>query len=325
MSFGNFDYVLSDPSAATATTMVHDFLNEYCMRPWNEIFIDDAPDQSWLVFRPFPYRNRHGNYVGYTAFGTTSSATQAAGTTNDSTSYTPPSDDRADAMQALTVTPEETVSFTLVRSDEEVVNYLFTNATFVGMGGGFEPTMLGNNLDNTNPHFTFHFTSSPLGYGSPPPDLNLEYSQMELFGFREIRWPTRYISVNPKDLGDPNQYSNMYGDSAGSNNLWAMGQQLNMIMFFSLEHNSQLESGEIIICGREDIRPGMFIQFRHKRSDPTYYMYYVAEVSQSLVPYETWLTKLTVIRGEGYLKPDGEVTPTSSHKIVYDGQDLSGS
>jgi len=72
-------------------------------------------------------------------------------------------------------------------------------------------------------------------------------------------------------------------------------------LFNAFEHNSQLEQGSMVIRGREDIRAGMFVAFWDERLDTMVHVFYVEEVHQNFTPMESWLTMLTLTRGEAHL------------------------
>lgn len=290
-----FSMVLTDTAAATADTGLYEFINAFFGHPWNELFIDDAPDAAYLVFRPFPYRDREGGWVGSTAFASPDSYTAPEG--------------RKDWFDFKEVKFDEVMSYEFQRSDEDVYNYFFTDASVNGIGVNYEIWSRAK-LNNINPHYTVDVNSGGQTAGTQLANSTKKnFSRMEIYGFRKFHKVTPYISLSPMDTEAPETIER-FGKTVtiSDPSMISVGEQLNAILFNGMEHNSQLESGEIAIRGREDIRPGMYILFRDERIDDyKTHVYYVTDVFHSFVPYENFVTRLIVSRGEGHLDhiPDG--------------------
>jgi len=284
-----------DPSIASTEMSVSDLFNEFTGKPFIEIFTDDAPDGTYLVFRPTPWRDRDREWVGTTSFSGTGPT------------YTPLGSRSIDACAKglpIFIDQSEIVNYNLGRSDQEVWNYIMVNATNSGIGESFESQAMGQ-LTNLNPHFTVDTSSFTDTGVTLPQSTKLEYSRMELFGFRKLLITSKLLSVDPKTIGSLEDTNAFYRSDFGSNittsDMFKVGQQLAMTLFNAFEHNSQLEQGSMVIRGREDIRAGMFVAFWDERLDTMVHVFYVEEVHQNFTPMESWLTMLTLTRGEAHL------------------------
>src|SRR5579872_1024022 len=57
-----------DPAAGAQEQSVMEFIQNFIGSPWNEAFTDDAPENTYLVYRPKPWRDRFGSYIGASSF-----------------------------------------------------------------------------------------------------------------------------------------------------------------------------------------------------------------------------------------------------------------
>jgi hypothetical protein len=283
----NLAYI--DPAAGAQELSVLEFIENFSGAPWNEIYTDDAPQATYLVFRPKPWRNRFGVYVGATSFG--------------SAGLREVPDDRAKEDVPRKIEPEEVVAYQLGRTDEEVYNYFFTDPVVSFYGVNFE-SVVRSLPDNDNPHYTagiLNFTDSNTGNINTKSSDKLEFSRIELFGFRKARVSSRFLSFPPgsnwKDKfgGDKINSDTVVGDVV------QQSRTLNKVLVNAMEHNSQLENGVITIKGREDIRAGMYVKLRPDRNDDTYHLYYVTSAQHTLGVFRNYITILTVARGEAHL------------------------
>jgi hypothetical protein len=270
----NLGYI--DPAAGAQEQSVLEFMQNYIGLPWNELYTDDAPNATYLVFRPKPWRDRNGDFVGDTYFG------------GDSRANIP--QDRQDEAKPKIVEADEIIGYRLNRSDEDVYNYFFTDVINSSWGKNFE-SVVRSLPDNENPHYTagvLNFTDQQGRQAQKTSD-KLDFSRIELFGFRKARIATRFLSV---PIG---AHEGTIDDVINQSRI------LNDILFDALEQNSQLETGTINIQGREDVRAGMYIKMKADRGDTDYSLYYVVAVQHTLVAFQNYVTILTVSRGEGHL------------------------
>jgi hypothetical protein len=249
-------------------------------------------------FRPFPYRDRNGKFVGGTSFGLP--PTQSGG-------YTPPSDRASAYADDFTIPNEAIMGAQLQRSDDEVFNYYFTDATYMPTGLSYEAMARANYLRGVGSNPIFVTGAVTLDTPIERPDgttqktlkatPKLEHSRMEIYGFRKFQTATRYLSLNP-DTEDVTKVQAKSEDATGT--IVDTGDKLNKVLFDSFEHNSQLEVGIVTIRGDERIRPGMYVNLDIERLNNKPQKYYVSNVSHILVPFESFVTQLTVERGEGF-------------------------
>ena len=277
------DLVVNDPSAGAQNISMLELLNDFAGKPWNEMYIDERPDASYLVFRPTPWRDRDGNWVGNTAGINTVNVNSQ----NNTTLQTIPN-----------ISPDKIVALELTRSDEQTYNYYFTDCMF------WFPDI---------PWELFTLSLAAKGNGSTYDPLyvaqgyadKLAFSRAELFGFRPLKIPFRYLAIK-----DPIRASEKYAgtDIEAFNKLLAQdgymlsaGSLYNLILYNAMEHNSALEFGSAVISGDETIRPGMYIQMQPDRKD-TKHFYYVTSVRHSIVPFDgLFTTTLELARGEGWI------------------------
>lgn len=276
-----------DRMAGAKETPVDAFLMEMAGLPWNEIFIDNAPNKSFLVFRPVPFRDRNGQYVG---------ATHLTGSGLDVTN-----EDRADTELPISIPSEDIIGCQMQRGDDEVYNYYFVDSIYSPISERFEDVMRSRAVQDQklkNPHYVVGDTTFDSGTTLPASE-KLEYSRIELFGFRKAVFTTRFLSTAP-GVEDINS---LYGSASGPAQLSMIttGDTLNRVLFDSYEHNSVLENGTFEIKGNENIRPGMFIKTTDARHNAEPSVYYVLDVAHTIVPFETFTTTLLVSRGEGHL------------------------
>lgn len=268
-----------DPAAGATEMSVVDFLKKYSNPPWNEIFVQDRPDGPYFVFRPTPWRDRNGNFIGATDF--TSANTNTV------------------------ISQEDIASFQISRTDENVFNYIFTDANFepLNKGQSFENIARwrsgpdGGPL-NQNPHITageVTLINDTQGGGNRTfSSTNLDFSRYELFGLRKLRVSNLYLFVldatsNVSSSSDP------YADPL------VLSYAFNDILFNAFEHNSALENGSISTRLREDILPGTYVGITTDRGNSKPSQYYVSQVYHTVVPFGQSSTTLTLRRGEGFL------------------------
>lgn len=280
----NCNLQIVDRLAGAKETPVEAFLLEMAGLPWNEIFIDNAPNASFLVFRSVPYRDRTGNYVGSTYF-----AGADGGVVNSG---------RADTNTPVDISQADIVGYQVQRSDEEVVNYYFVDSLYSPIGERFEDVIRSRAIQDQkikNPHYVVGETQ--LGGNTVPASDKLEFSRIELFGFRKAAYTTRFLSTAPgvEDI------SKIYADNQDQLSMIFTGDVLNRVLFDSFEHNSVLETAIYEIKGNENIRPGMFVRLTDARNNASPSVYYVNDVNHTIIPFETFTTQLVLVRGEGHL------------------------
>jgi hypothetical protein len=261
---------------------VYDLIRTYCNLAWNEVFVQDLPTVSELVFRPAPYRDYGGNFlptVDPNAFSNTNNC-----------------------ANIMTIYDNELISYDLSRSDEDVVNYFFTDCIYSpSQGIPFEAwaraTLGTGSNNNQNPaliagELNFEVNGNQVSsYNSNT--TQLAYSRIELYGLRKRSFPNQYISIQSQLSAN------------GANTMTtpiSIAQQLNQLMVSAFDHNSALEEGSILVSGREDIRAGMYVKVTPDRTNATSHMYYVHTLTHVFEPYEgNFTTQLSVARGEGFL------------------------
>jgi hypothetical protein len=304
-----------DPASGSTETPIYEFINSLSGKPWHETFVDDAPDATYFIYRPTPWRDRNGEFVGTTQFQQSFKHVYE-GINNVVTVR----DDKYTTVADLTLYPFplkeldalDVIAYELDRSDDAVYNYFITVPAYTGLVD--IETFLRNLMDNQDPHLTVDFNNildkngnkvDVTGLMKIPEqdkkDFRVEFSRMELFGFRKLMLNSKWLDVAEAQLSqDPELVTKLYYSEDAP--FVRLAQALNKTLFFALEHNSQLESGVITIKGREDIRPGMYIKFRDERKDKDSHFYYVTDVSHTVQPFNgNFITRLVVARGEGHL------------------------
>lgn len=265
---------------------VYDFIKTYCNFPWNEIFVEDLPTSTRLNFRPTPFRDIGGNFIGATNF------------TNETVN-----------PNIATIDSTELISYNLSRSDEDVINYFFTDCVFQPRDGTpfetFARATIGSSSNlNLNPTFIAGEidykiqdgteTTTKLGTGDYGA-FKLAFSRIELFGLRKKTFSCQFISVTSAvdAKGEPQvtETSNPVENS----------KLLNQVLVQAYDHNSALENGSFMISGREDIRAGMYVEVQTNRTEADTHMYYVSSLVHIFIPFANFTTQLNVTRGEGYL------------------------
>lgn len=304
----NLDLSLVDPRLGTTDMSVYDFFEYLACKPFNEMYTEDTDQVSYFVFRPAPWRDRYGNFIGATAFN--KSAAQ--------NSYVPPPG-REDYDEIIAIPFTDIISFQLQRNDNDTFSYFFTDTTAYGIGDNFEAIANSQLYENINPHYVTDQTQLPIAI--PGPDGKhtttvmkasdrLEFSRLELFGFRVLRISTPMLCYTQEDVAKGAAYrmQKLVGQGVeksspqvAAGDLFHEGEQLNTTLFHAMEHNSALESGMIVIKGREDIKPGRYVAIEEQRNDKGYNVYYVTDVHHEMAPFENFITRLVVIRGERHI------------------------
>jgi hypothetical protein len=270
-----------DPAAGAQEQSVLEFMQNCAGFPWNELYTDDAPEKTYLVFRPRPWRDRSGGFVGATSFGAAKRGNLPK--------------DRQDEAEPKAIQPEDIVSYQLSRTDEEVYNYFLTDSIGSIYGNNFEGVVR-SLPDNENPHYTAGILKfvDQSGNEAVKSSEKLEFSRIELFGFRKFRVATRFLAIPPGS-----NWKKEFGDAV--DNPIDQAKVLNMLLFNAFEHSSQLESGILTIKGREDIRAGMYVKMLTDRSDLDSSLYYVSAAQHTIVAFQNYVTILTLTRGEAHL------------------------
>jgi hypothetical protein len=269
---------------------VYDFIRTYCNLPWNEVFVEDLPTSSGLTFRPSPYRDSSGNFLA---------------------TVNPIDFSNSQSCQNIkTIYDNELISYDVSRSDEDVVNYFFTDCIYSpSQGAPFEAwsraTLGTGSNQNQNPSLI----AGQIGFDTPNASYvvsnsnsaQLSYSRIELYGLRKRSFPNQYISIqSPLHANGANIMSTPI----------SVSQQLNQLLVKAFDHNSALEEGSILVAGREDIRAGMYVVVNPDRTNTTTkntigtigHFYYVHTLVHVFEPYEgNFTTQLSVSRGEGFL------------------------
>lgn len=306
-----FNLSITDPAAGSKEQSVYNWLEKDMInRPWNEMFTEDLPTVTNLVFRPTPFRDRHGNFVGPTIY------TQQK-------------------LEPTEIDWQNIISYDLFRSDANVYNYYFTDVMFDNLSEVFSTMM--RSFPGKNPiisvgEYTITkngFQQSPQLGGLPPssngsqngtvptgiqnsnnniqqPNQNnndIDFSRLELFGYRPLRVASTYLSsiyngVNQSPNASTNQSTNLYVDGV---DLVKRSEKMNEVLFRAYEQNSQYENGTITISGDENIRAGTYISLAESRLGGQSALYYVVSTQHSLIAFGNYTTTLTVTRGEGHL------------------------
>jgi hypothetical protein len=294
-----------DPAAGSKEQSVYEFMNNLAGRPWNELYVDDKHDGTYLVFRPTPWRNRKGEFVE---------------SVKDRQDGSLDSNDSRVFVECYEVDEADVLSFNLKRSDEEVYNYYFTDAAYSPVGEPYEWIMRSRMVTNMgdsevrNPHYvvgTVEWTDAVSGTRRITASDKLEYSRVELYGFRKYWNTSKFLAVDPNSLAKTNTQdvmADIYKDfAAGSStpnsiSMIQAGDALTKLLFNSLEHNSALESGTITLKGNEFIRQGVYIKLKTERKQQKPAWFYVVDVSHTIIAFQSYITTLSVIRGETYLQ-----------------------
>lgn len=183
-------------------------------------------------------------------------------------------------LKYVRIHPDDIISFDLTRSDAETRNYFYTfpQMSLLGDKGTKEMAMLNSKGDEEN------LKTNP--YMITRTD---EYAGRDRYGFRYYEWASEYFDLR----------NGMTEDKLAKAQVDYMGtaEQLNKWLVKAMEKNSALESGQFVLKGNEDIKPGYFLMWQ----DGVYYINTVRHDLCFVDKQEFFRTTCQVTRGTNYI------------------------
>jgi hypothetical protein len=291
--------VLSD-NYDVISTRIWQIMTEYSNAPFYELFFEDYDDAQYLVFRPAPWRDAHGNFV-------------AAVTYTRPLIPSPNSAYAANHGPALIpISSDEIEAITLARADAygAVANFFTTYASvFEALTWAEARITSGSGLTTTsNPSIL----GDPRQFNTPATTT----SDWHNFGFRPLDISTRYVP-----LPQPDSKAAL---TAAEQTALSIGAALNNRLTAAFSYGEFLESGTITLIrdpvkdSANPIRIGDYIEIAPSLSyafgpdiaapgTSSAFLAYVELVSyEMIVPMNqtdgSYRVRLGVTRGEGYLK-----------------------
>jgi hypothetical protein len=239
--------------------------------PWRELFFDEDPEGPVLRYRDTPWLDFDGNEI---------------------TPFAP-------SVQTVDVSLRDRMEWSLFRSDEKVVNFLFTlPANFSAFAQMAETTgplegVYAQPTFQSNPYLIgFDLRNDPEGIGTGK-DADLEKSAFQRHGIRQRKFSTQYIDIDNKS--PQKKIREMVADARD------MGKEQNLLLKRAFDHGALLEFGSLSVRGDERLRLGNYLRFTETGA-----RYYVTGLSQAFkqgsAPNDgRFISSMAVERGRGYL------------------------
>jgi hypothetical protein len=183
-------------------------------------------------------------------------------------------------LKYIRILPDDVITMDLTRSDAETRNYFYCypQMSLLGDKGTKEAAML-----------KAGYTEEGLKTNPYVINRDDEYAGRDRYGFRYFEWASEYFDVRP----------GMAEKKITSQSVDYMGtaEQLNKWLVAAMKQNSALESGQFVLKGNENIKPGYYLQWQDG-------VYYVEQVRHDLCfvqKQEYFRTTALVTRGTNYL------------------------
>lgn len=233
---------------------IYSLFGTYCdIGIWNELFIEDREDAPYVVYRPNPF------------------------ITADGSTFIQP---LTTEPRFVTVTQNDVVSIEVSRTDANVANYFWVEASraYIGFDSSLRAFAYTNNADKT------FFVDD---YGNVNPTL---------YGTRKMHEST--------SMGDPQETGSGNGSPAGAQHdqddqliiSWINGRR--KILKEQNKDNVVLENGMIVLKGNEEIKSGRYLRLQHGSMESDYY---IVAVTHDFIPFGAYKTTAVVERGTGFV------------------------
>lgn len=183
----------------------------------------------------------------------------------------------ARTIEPLTeIEPSSILNFSLSRSDGEVKNYFFSYPVQNMINGqtGFKAAVLQGAKTAED------LKANPYVINREDPDAGLNR-----FGFRRFENTSEFF--DPFELAISKR----------------MAEKLNLNLVKAFRYNGLYESGSFTMKGNDQIRPGRYVQFNTRSGvKPEFYVVGVNHELNFEVGSESFITSISVQRGDGFLK-----------------------
>jgi hypothetical protein len=255
--------------------VIADFYSAYQHQPWRELYFEQVGPQTAFIYRPTPWLDINGDYFQ----GVPEEYTQGT-------------------LKTLSIEMDEIIRSDVSRNDDSVVNWIQSNPyIYAPLVESFMTT--GSALES------LYGKGNPTVIGIDDPSTsNPRPSSWRVFGFRPFIGDSLYF--NPNEFQGQKQEQH----AQEVTRIRQIGFDWNERLVRAFDHNELLESGELVIRGRTDIRIGYYVSFTTSKTQKPARAYVEGYTHTYEFPVGGTEGKFTTVlqlsRGRGYLASLGK-------------------